>query len=155
MNILMVCLGNICRSPLAEGLMRSKLEVQIDSASLYIDSAGTGGWHAGEAPDRRSIAVAIQNGIDISSQKARKLVKEDLDKFDYIFAMDQSNFNDILSMAEPEHFGKIHLFLEYAGMGKKDVPDPWYGNAGDFESVFLLLSEACEQAAAKLLIGRK
>lgn len=150
----MVCLGNICRSPLAEGILRSKLESHFGS-SLFIDSAGTGGWHAGEPPDRRSTAVAQQYGIDISNQRARKLIKEDLDRFDLIFAMDQTNLSDILAMAEPEQFNKVHLFLEYAGLGKKDVPDPWFGGPSDFESVFRLLTEACESATAKLLIGRR
>lgn len=150
----MVCLGNICRSPLAEGIMRARLEAHFDG-SLFIDSAGTGAWHAGESPDRRSIAVANKHGIDISNQRARKLIKEDLDRFDIIFAMDQSNLSDILSLAEPEHFGKIHLLLEFAGLGKKDVPDPWHGDADDFESVYRLLSEACDLATPKLLIRRK
>jgi protein-tyrosine phosphatase len=153
MKILMVCLGNICRSPLAEGILRSKLEVHMDG--LHIDSAGTGGWHAGEPPDRRSVTVAQQNGLDISKQRARKLIKEDLENFDVIFAMDRSNLNDILSMAEPEHVDKIHLFLEFAGLGKQDVPDPWHGDASDFESVFRLLSQASELATPKLLIRRK
>lgn len=150
----MVCLGNICRSPLAEGILRSKLEAHFDD-SLRIDSAGTGGWHAGESPDRRSIAVAQRHGLDISNQRARKFVKEDLERFDIIFAMDQSNLSDILAIAEPEHFDKVHLFLEFAGLGKRDVPDPWHGGPEDFESVFSLLSEASELATPKLLIRRK
>lgn len=144
----MVCLGNICRSPLAEGIMREKMTSYGNI--IQIDSAGTGGWHAGEAPDRRSIAIAARNNIDISTQKARKLVKADLDRFDILFAMDVNNYNDILAMADENQKGKVHLFLEYAGMGKQDVPDPWYGDMTDFESVYHLLDSAGDKVATRL-----
>lgn len=144
----MVCLGNICRSPLAEGIMREKLT--SFGSSVNIDSAGTGGWHAGEAPDRRSIAIAARYHIDISSQRARKLQKADLDKFDIIFAMDTNNHKDILAMADENQQEKVHLFLEFAGMGKQDVPDPWYGDMTDFESVYHLLDKAGDKVALRL-----
>ncbi|MBP7166988.1 MAG: low molecular weight phosphotyrosine protein phosphatase [Bacteroidia bacterium] len=148
MKILMVCLGNICRSPLAEGIIRQKLAHHKNSVT--IDSAGTGGWHAGEAPDRRSIAIAERHHIDISEQRARKLVKSDLDSFDIIFAMDASNYRDIKAMANDSQQEKIHLFLEFAGMGQKDVPDPWYGDMTDFESVYHLLDKAGDEVVLRL-----
>lgn len=149
MRILMVCLGNICRSPLAEGIMDQKLKQA--GIPYAIDSAGTGGWHSGERPDQRSVQVAARYGIDISHQKARKLRKEDLQHFDLILAMDQSNYRDIVQLSDPEEQNKVHLFLEFAGMGKKDVPDPWYGGPEDFEAVFQLLEEACQQSLSKIL----
>jgi protein-tyrosine phosphatase len=148
MRILMVCLGNICRSPLAEGIMREKAKNW--PVQPYVDSAGTGGWHAGEAPDQRSIAVASRYGIDISMQKARKFRLSDFSDFDFIFAMDRSNLNDILSIAPEEHSAKVHLLLNYAGKGLADVPDPWYGDETDFESVYLQLNEALEVIESKL-----
>ena len=145
----MVCLGNICRSPLAEGLMQAKLQSLTND--YFVDSAGTGGWHAGESPDKRSIIVAAKYGIDITHQKARKLQKEDLSRFDFIFAMDHSNYSDIVHLASPEQQKNVHLFLDFAGMGKKDVPDPWYGGPEDFEQVFALLDEACTRVVHKIL----
>lgn len=151
MRILMVCLGNICRSPLAEGLMRLKMQSRGYS-EVIVDSAGTGGWHVGQAPDKRSIAVAKKYGIDISSQCARKFEQEDFEKFDYIFAMDKSNLNDILALANNEkQKSKAHLFLTFAGITPlQEVPDPWYGDDSDFESVYHLLEKACEQAALRI-----
>jgi len=149
MKILMVCLGNICRSPLAEGILTQKLHSA--GYKVLVDSAGTGGWHAGESPDKRSIKVARDRGIEISHQRARKVNKEDLVSFDLIFAMDQKNFADLLQLAENEHRHKIHLFLEFAGLGTKDVPDPWYGNESDFVNVFNLLEKASNQAFQRIV----
>ena len=104
-KILMVCLGNICRSPLAEGILRSKLD-----SNFIIDSAGTGGWHAGESPDQRSIETAKQNNIDISHQKARKFSIADFDSFDYIYVMDQSNYKDVINLA-PNKAAKAKVAL--------------------------------------------
>lgn len=149
MKILMVCLGNICRSPLAEGILNNKL--RSSGYEAFVDSAGTGGWHAGESPDKRSIKVANDRGIDISQQRARKVKKEDLNSFDLIFAMDQNNLSDLLQIAEKDQQFKIHLYLEFAGFGKKDVPDPWYGNESDFIHVFDLLEDATEIAAQRIV----
>lgn len=148
----MVCLGNICRSPLAEGIMKEKL--QSRGWSFQIDSAGTGAWHEGEPPDKRSIEVAARNGIDISGQRARPVIVDDFDHFDYIFAMDRSVHSTLLERAASEHHHKIHLMLEFAGLGQADVPDPWYGNREDFEQVYSLLDEACTKSAA-LLMGQQ
>ncbi len=146
-KILMVCLGNICRSPLAEGILRSKL-----SNDFIVDSAGTGGWHAGEQPDKRSILTARNRGIDIAHQKARKFQKSDFDNFDYIYVMDNQNFKDVISLAENDnHKNKIQLILEEIFPGERvDVPDPYYGGQDGFEKVYDMLDEACEIIAQKL-----
>lgn len=150
-KILMVCLGNICRSPLAEGILRQKLEAAgIDAV---VDSCGTGNWHAGEAPDKRAIGVAAERGLDISKLCARQFRPADFREFDLIFAMDSTNYRDILSLAaEEDAKAKVHLFLPYCGINDPaDVPDPWYGDKKDFIQVYQLLEKACEKAISKLL----
>ena len=133
----MVCLGNICRSPLAEGILKSKLPQDRFS----VESAGTAGYHIGRAPDSRSIEVAAENGIDISSQKARKFSPDDFDRFDKIFDMDRSNLHNVKQMAlTPEDQNKVTLLLE-----NDEVPDPYYGNEDGFKKVFDLIDQACEQ----------
>ena len=146
-KILMVCLGNICRSPLAEGIMRSKL-----SEDFTVDSAGTGGWHAGELPDKRSIATAKNRGLDITNQRARQFKKSDFDTFDHIFVMDNSNFKDVLALAPNEEAkSKVKLILnEIFPNENVDVPDPYYGGQDGFENVFDMLDQACEEIARKL-----
>ena len=141
-KILMVCLGNICRSPLAEGILRSKLD-----SNFIIDSAGTGGWHAGESPDQRSIETAKQNNIDISHQKARKFSIADFDLFDYIYVMDQSNHKDVINLA-PNEVAKAKVALILGD--SKEVPDPYYGGQEGFENVYYLLDQACEEIAKNL-----
>lgn len=141
-KILMVCLGNICRSPLAEGILRSKLD-----SNFIIDSAGTGGWHAGESPDQRSIETAKQNNIDISNQKARKFSIADFDLFDYIYVMDQSNYKDVINLA-PNKVSKSKVTLILGD--SKEVPDPYYGGQEGFENVYYLLDQACEEIAKNL-----
>ncbi|MDI9311673.1 MAG: low molecular weight protein-tyrosine-phosphatase [Limnohabitans sp.] len=146
-KILMVCLGNICRSPLAEGIMRSKL-----TEDFVVDSAGTGGWHAGEQPDKRSIVTAKNRGIDISYQRARKFSKTDFEKFDFIYVMDNQNLKDVLSLAETEnHKNKVQMILEEIFPGERvDVPDPYYGGQDGFEKVFDMLDQACDKIVNKL-----
>jgi protein-tyrosine phosphatase len=146
-KILMVCLGNICRSPLAEGILRSKL-----SDKFFIDSAGTGGWHAGELPDKRSIEIAKRKGLDITNQRARKFTIKDFSKFDLIYAMDNSNLKDILQLAPDENAKKkVHLILnEMYPNENKDVPDPYYGLNDGFEKVYNMLDEACNAIAKKI-----
>ena len=141
-KILMVCLGNICRSPLAEGILRSKLD-----SNFIIDSAGTGGWHAGETPDKRSIQTAKNHGIDISNQKARKFSIADFDLFDYIYVMDQSNYKDVINLA-PDEAAKAKVALILGD--SKEVPDPYYGGQEGFENVYYLLDQACEEIAKNL-----
>ncbi|WP_179335573.1 low molecular weight protein-tyrosine-phosphatase [Winogradskyella costae] len=147
-RILMVCLGNICRSPLAHGILQSK----VSAEHYYVDSAGTAAYHIGNAPDRRSIAVAKHNGLDISAQSARQFKTSDFDAFDYIYAMDESNYSDIISLVR--HTGdieKVNLFLETnPSIQNKNVPDPYYGNEGGFEYVFDLITETCDLLVKKL-----
>ncbi|MBS1533872.1 MAG: low molecular weight phosphotyrosine protein phosphatase [Bacteroidetes bacterium] len=148
-KILMVCLGNICRSPLAEGILASKLPKD----KFKIDSAGTGSWHIGKQPDQRSIATAQKNGLDITDQRARQFKTTDFDKFDYIFVMDNSNYDDVMAMAKTDaHKAKVDLILNELFPGENvDVPDPYYGSQFGFDSVYQMLDEACENLAKKLI----
>jgi protein-tyrosine phosphatase len=147
MKILMVCLGNICRSPLAEGILKSKLP-----KSFTVDSAGTIDYHQGNAPDFRSVEVAKNHQIDISKQKSRPITKADLENFDYIFCMDENNLQDVIAMTKTqEQKVKVSLILE----NRAAVPDPYYGNVNDFENVFQLLDKACDKIAEKLETSKK
>ncbi len=144
MKVLMVCLGNICRSPLAEGILKNKVaEYHLD---WEIDSAGTGSWHVGNLPDSRSIAVAKNHGIDITDQRAMQFEPNHLNAFDLIFAMDASNYQNIIRLAENEdQKKKVHLIMNMSRPGmNQTVPDPYYGNDG-FESVYQMLDEACDK----------
>lgn len=147
-NILMVCLGNICRSPLAEGLMRSKLNF----TKFTVDSAGTSGGHKGQAPDKRSIAVANKNGLDISNQKSRKLIKEDFKNFDILYVMDQSNYNDVMALAiTEEEKKKVVKILDEVFPGENlDVPDPYFGGSQGFENIYRMLDRATDVIAKKI-----
>jgi protein-tyrosine phosphatase len=144
MRILMVCLGNICRSPLAEGILKHKIEQA--GLSWTVDSAGTGGWHAGDPPDRRSIAVARKYGIDIAGQRARQFEPVDFERFDRIFVMDTGNLRDVLRQAfKTEHRDKVSLIMNHCHPGQnRSVPDPYYDDDG-FEEVFEMLDLACER----------
>ncbi len=150
-RVLMVCLGNICRSPLAEGILKSK----VDPNKVFVDSAGTGSWHIGSEPDRRSIAIAKRYGLDITDQRGRQFSEDDFENFDHIFAMDNSNFRDIISMAETdEDRQKVHLILEEIFPSENvDVPDPYHGGEQGFENVYQMLNEACDEIAKKLNQG--
>lgn len=150
-KILMVCLGNICRSPLAEGILRAKLPED----RFIIQSAGTGGWHVGQSPDPRSIQVARQNGIDISDQRARKFDPADFTTFDIIYAMDASNKKHLLQLAPNQQAAaKVKLILEHLPDTKTlDVPDPYFGNQKDFEFTFDLLNEVCEIISKNLRVS--
>lgn len=143
MKILMVCLGNICRSPLAEGILQHKANQK--GLNWKIDSAGTSGWHAGELPDKRSIAIAKKYGIDITYQRSRQFSPYDIEQFDIIYAMDASNYRDIKSMAHTEEEKqKIKMILnEIEPNQNRSVPDPYYDDNG-FEEVFQMLNKACD-----------
>lgn len=147
-KILMVCLGNICRSPLAEGILASKLPKN----KFKIDSAGTGSWHIGNSPDERSIAVAKKNKIDISKQKGRQFNIADFDYFDYIFVMDNTNYKDVINLAKStSEKEKVTLILnELFPNENVDVPDPYFGLQDGFENVYKMLDEACDLIAEKL-----
>lgn len=143
----MVCLGNICRSPLAEGILKSMVDDQLVS----VDSAGTGGYHIGASPDPRSIEVARRNGLDITLQRARKFTIADFKAFDLIYAMDKNNFNDILALAENEiERQKVRLLLNEVDLGINEVPDPYYGGPKGFDSVFDMIYKASEVIASNL-----
>lgn len=148
-KILMVCLGNICRSPLAEGILASKLP----NDKFLVDSAGTGSWHIGRTPDNRSIATAKKNGLDICNQKGRQFQKSDFDAFDYIFVMDNSNYNDVIHLAQNQaQKEKVQLILDAIFPNENvDVPDPYYGVANGFDMVYEMLDEACEVIAQRLI----
>lgn len=143
MKILMVCLGNICRSPLAEGILRHKSR----HLNIEVDSAGTGAWHSGEAPDKRSVAIAQKYGIDISGQRARLFLAEDFERFDRIYVMDQSNYKNVCRLAPNEQaLAKVQLILNEIHPDKNlEVPDPYYGGHDGFEQVYQMLDQSCEQ----------
>lgn len=151
MKILMVCLGNICRSPLAEGILRKKLN-ENRITWVKVDSAGTSGYHSGENPDRRSITNARKNGVDISSLISRKFSTADFDRFDRIYVMDHSNYSDVLALAQSEdHRNKVELFLNVSAPGKnRAVPDPWSGGEEGFQMVFDLVNANCDALVIEL-----
>ena len=148
MKILMVCLGNICRSPLAEGILRSKI-----SEKHIVASAGTISFHEGEHPDKRSTKIAKEHGVDISHQRANYFTEKHLEDFDKIFCMDLKNLDDVLSKAKSEEQrNKVSLIMEEVGVlsdEKIEVPDPYYGDMNDFEKVYKMLDQACEAIAEK------
>ncbi|MDH0614677.1 MULTISPECIES: low molecular weight phosphotyrosine protein phosphatase [unclassified Agrobacterium] len=152
--ILFVCMGNICRSPLAEGVLRHLADDTVISDQLTIDSAGTGGWHAGDAPDPRSIAMARQHGIDISRQRARQVTRADFDTFDLILAMDENNLAKLLQASPEGHRHKIHLFMDYAAGRRENVPDPYYGAEDGFLKVYNMLLAGCRSLLEKMELDR-
>ena len=147
-KVLMVCLGNICRSPLAEGILKSK----VDPDKVFIDSAGTSNYHVGDTPDRRSIAVAKENELDITTQKGRQFQVSDFDEFDHIYVMDISNYHDVISLARNEaDKEKVKMILNEIFPGENvEVPDPYHGGNDGFNKVYKMLDEACEIIAEKL-----
>ncbi len=147
-RVLMVCLGNICRSPLAEGLLRAK----VNSENVYVDSAGTGDWHIGHLPDKRSIAVAKKNNLDITEQRGRQFEYSDFEKFDHIFVMDASNKSNVLELAKTANDKtKVHLILnEIFPNENVDVPDPYFGGDRGFDEVYEMLDKATAKIAERL-----
>ena len=142
-KILMICLGNICRSPLAQGILESK----VKELNIQVDSAGTAAYHIGNSPDPRSISVAKKYGIDISHQKARQFTKNDFKVFTHIFAMDRSNYENIIAKASSiEDHKKVNLILD----DQNEVPDPYYGGAEGFENCFTLLNNTCNRIVKSL-----
>ncbi|TPN82090.1 low molecular weight protein-tyrosine-phosphatase [Aquimarina algicola] len=147
-KILMVCLGNICRSPLAEGILKSKLDAQ----KYTVESCGTSNYHIGSKPDIRSIEVARHHGIDISNQRAAQFTKSHFKTYDHIYVMDSSNYKDVIDLADnKQEIDKVLLILDELKTGNSlDVPDPYYGGEQGFEDVFQMLDQACDQIASKL-----
>jgi protein-tyrosine phosphatase len=150
-SVLFVCMGNICRSPTAEGVFRAIAEREGLARDLMIDSAGIGGWHAGEAPDRRACVAALRRGFDLTHMRARQVDVSDFARFGWIFAMDRWNLDELRAMQPPDHRGHVGLFLELApDLATLDVPDPYYGGAEGFEHVLDLVEQASEALVAHL-----
>ena len=143
MKILMVCLGNICRSPLAEGILTHKTQ----HLNIEVDSAGTAGYHIGNLPDSRSIEIADKYNINLRNQKARQFSRADFEKFDIIYAMDKSNYAHLISLAEnKEERSKIRMILnEINPNACESVPDPYYGGENGFQNVYNMLDKACNK----------
>ncbi|MBT4881259.1 MAG: low molecular weight phosphotyrosine protein phosphatase [Flavobacteriales bacterium] len=143
MKILMVCLGNICRSPLAEGILAHKTK----HLNLKVDSAGTAGYHIGKFPDSRSIEIANKYNIDLSNQRARQFSRADFDEFDIIYAMDTNNYAHLISLASnDEERNKIRMILNEINPNSCDsVPDPYYGGANGFQDIYTMLEKACNK----------
>jgi protein-tyrosine phosphatase len=149
-RVCFVCLGNICRSPLAEGVFRAVWAEHGRGRDIPLDSAATSGWEVGSAPDPRSIAIASRHGIDISGQRARKVTPQDFHSFDLIFGMDRSNVRDLKALAPAATHQRIHLFLDFAEGKAQDVPDPYYDGAEAFTEVYRMIREASEALATRL-----
>lgn len=143
-RVLFVCLGNICRSPSAEGVFRHLAAEQGLLDYLHIDSCGTGNWHVGKAPDARATAAAGRRGVDIAGLRARQIQASDLDSFDYVLVMDRSNLADVRDIWHQNGGTEPRLFLEFGNSGHAEVPDPYYGGEQGFEQVLDLIHEASE-----------
>jgi protein-tyrosine phosphatase len=157
LRLLFVCLGNICRSPTAEGVMRSLVRQAGLEQSIELDSAGTGSWHIGSAPDERATAAARSRGITLEGS-ARQVSPRDFEEFDMVIAMDRSNLRELLRMArDDEQRGRVRLLREFDRAGDRggdlDVPDPYYGSAGGFEGVLDIVQAACEGLLAEIRAG--
>lgn len=145
----MVCLGNICRSPLAEGILKSK----VNAKDVFVDSAGTAAYHVGNLPDERSIEVAKKHQIDITNQSARKFTMKDFDIFDSIFVMDKSNYHNVVALARDDNdIAKVSLILDASEKSTLlEVPDPYYGGNEGFDKVYTMLDDACNEIAKSLI----
>lgn len=144
----MVCLGNICRSPLAEGI----LTAMVDTEKVEVSSAGTGSWHVGDPPDKRSIAVAQKNGIDITQQRGKHFSTYDYELYDHIFVMDRSNYNDVVKLSKNDiEKAKVSMILdEIFPEERVDVPDPYYGGERGFDKVYEMIYASCEKIVSRL-----
>lgn len=148
-RILFVCMGNICRSPTADGVMRAKLAAA--GLDIEVDSAGTHGWHVGAPPDERSQAHARRRGYDLSPLRARQLVAQDFERFDLVLAMDADNLAQAEALCPPDRRHRLKLLLDYAPhLGRRHVPDPYYGGAAGFDEVLDLVETACDGLVAAL-----
>ena len=144
-SVLFVCLGNICRSPTAEGVFRSLVESRGLAEIINIDSAGTSNWHIGEHPDPRAIDAARKRGVDLTGLRGRQAIARDFSEFDYVIAMDHENYANLSQLATPAQQAKLHLFLTFAeGVSEVEVPDPYFGGAGGFPHVLDLIENASQ-----------
>ena len=152
MKVLFVCLGNICRSPTAEGVVRAIAAREFPGLALDVDSAGTADYHVGEPPDRRSQAHARKRGYDLSALRARRVMPADFEAFDWLLAMDRGHLNELEFMAPQRHSSRVSLFMDFApGRAGRDVPDPYYGGPADFDQVLDLVEAASEGLLERLL----
>ncbi len=148
-RILFVCLGNICRSPAAEGVLRARASsADID---LHVESAGTGGWHAGDPADARMMRAAARRGYRLDQHRARQVALSDFYEFDLLLAMDLGNQSDLLAMAPPNRACDIRLFLDFAGTRERETPDPYYGGPEDFERVLDLIEAGADGLLSHLV----
>ena len=144
-HVLFVCMGNICRSPTAQGVFRALLQREGLADRILTDSAGTIAYHVGEPPDRRATATAAKRGVDLSDLRARRAKAEDFERFDYVVAMDRANYGDLLEICPPGYEDRLYLFLDFAPHRPEDeVPDPYYGGAAGFDRVFDLIEDASQ-----------
>lgn len=150
-NVLFVCLGNICRSPTAHGVFEQLVEQRRLSQRITVDSAGTGDWHIGRSPDRRAANTAASRGYDLSKLRARQVNAEDFQRFEYILAMDDNNLSDLQTMCPTDFSGELELFLPYSGLAQREVPDPYYGADDGFEQVLSLVEQASQQLLERLI----
>ncbi|QDI03904.1 low molecular weight protein-tyrosine-phosphatase [Xanthomonas cerealis] len=151
MKLLLVCLGNICRSPMAEGALRHHLQRSPLAGRVQVDSAGTGDWHSGEAPDRRAIACARGHGVDIAGLRARQLQAADFADFDWILCADASNLRNVRQRAPAAALQRVALWLPWAGLdGRREIPDPYTGGSDHFEDVWRLVDDAAAGSVARL-----
>lgn len=147
-RILVVCLGNICRSPSAEGVLRAIAAREYPNLPVEVDSAGTAGFHVGEPPDRRTVAAARRRGYEISALRARQIQRDDFERFDFVLAMDRANLAELQRLAGPDATAQTGLFMSYAGNADvNEVPDPYYSGVEAFEQVL----DMCEVASRGLL----
>ena len=150
-KVLFVCMGNICRSPTAQGVFENLVAGASLAEHIQVDSAGTHAYHIGEPPDARAAEAALRRGVDLSPQKARRVMPADFVKFDYVLAMDLRNYEDLSALCEPAHLPKLRLFLEYApDLRMQEVPDPYYGGATGFERVLDLIEAAAQGLLADI-----
>ncbi|WP_176218451.1 low molecular weight protein-tyrosine-phosphatase [Chromobacterium haemolyticum] len=149
-DVLFVCMGNICRSPTAEGVMRAKLKSAGLEARMRVESAGTHDYHVGEAPDRRTCQAALRRGYDLSDLRARQVEALDFERFDWILAADRQNLALLNAQCPPSYRGKLHLLLEPLSGAVREVPDPYYGGAGGFDAVLDLVEAACDAWLARI-----
>jgi len=143
-KVLFVCMGNICRSPTAEGVFRHKVEQANLADQIAIDSAGTHAYHVGNPPDGRAQDAALKRDIDLGDQRARRISTDDFSRFDYVIAMDESNMDELLSICPAGYEDRVRLFLDFADCKESEVPDPYYGQGRGFEIVLNLVEDAAE-----------
>ena len=154
LGVLMVCLGNICRSPMGEGALRARLQEAGLQERVLVDSAAIGQSHIGHAPDERAIACAARHGIDIAHQRARALVSEDFDNFDYILCADRGILHEVRIRKPRTSHSDVELLMEWSGGGETDVPDPYCGDRRDFERAFKLVDAAAQGVVERIHQGR-